>query len=229
LVDELETTFSRMYLAGRADTRAVVAFARGLRARQIMLDRPMLLTSGPGFDGGNLRKVLYRDFWTARRVAIIAAYFTPPWRLRRALRNTAKRGIVRLMLPGVSDVPLMRLAAQHLYERLLQHRVEIFEYQPQILHAKLVIVDDVVYVGSSNFDVRSLQLNFDFLLRIPSPVLAEQARRLFAADMAHSRAITLPEWHAAKSFWPRIVRLAAYWLVTRLDPFIAQRKWRALR
>jgi cardiolipin synthase A/B len=107
--------------------------------------------------------------------------------------------------------------------------VEIFEYQPQVLHSKLIVVDDVVYVGSCNFDVRSLQLNFDFLLRIPSSELATQARQLFASHVEQSVAITLPEWHASNSAWRRAVRFISYWLATRFDPFLARRKWRDLR
>jgi cardiolipin synthase len=118
---------------------------------------------------------------------------------------------------------------KHLYERLLKHRVEIFEYSPQILHSKLVVIDDVVYVGSCNFDVRSLQLNFDLLVRIPSSELAAQARQLFAADLAHAHVITLPEWRSHDSIWQRAARFVAYWLATRFDPFLARRKWRALR
>lgn len=229
LADELETTFTRMFIAARADTKALIAFARGTQEYPPMLDEPMLLTSGPGFESGRLRAMLYRDFWSAKRVAIIAAYFAPTWRLRRALRNAARRGIVRVLLPGASDVAVMRLAAHHLYERMMKHRVEVFEYQPQILHSKLVVIDDIVYVGSCNFDVRSLQLNFDFLIRIPSAELAAQARQLFAQDLSHSVAITLPEWHAASNWWRRATRFVAYWLATRFDPFLARRKWRALR
>jgi len=229
LADELETTFSRMFIAARADTRALIAFARGRQSSPSSAGEPELLTSGPGFESGRLRASLYRDFWSANRIVIIAAYFAPPWRLRRALRNAAKRGIVRVLLPGKSDVRTMRLAAHHLYERMLRHRVEVFEYQPQILHSKLVVIDDVVYVGSCNFDVRSLQLNFDFLIRIPNAELAAQARQLFARDLSHSVAITLPEWHAASNWWRRMTRFIAYSLATRFDPFLARRKWRALR
>jgi cardiolipin synthase len=229
LVQELEATFNRMFIGARADTHAVMTFVRGLGKQLVHFDRPMLLTSGPGFHSEQLRKVLYRDIHAANRVTIIAAYFLPPWRLRRALRHAAKHGIVRVLLPGVTDVPVMRMAAHHLYERMLKNRLEIFEYQPQVLHAKLVVIDDVVYVGSCNFDVRSLQLNFDFMLRLPSAELAAQARQLFAHDVAHSRAITLPEWHAAGGWWHHTVRFVAYWLAARFDPFFARRRWRALR
>ncbi len=229
LAQELEFTFDRMFVAARANTKAVIAFAYGRERKSASYHAPLLLTSGPGFHGSQLRKALHRDFWNANRVAIIAAYFTPPWQLRRALRSAAKRGIVRLLLPGKSDVPIMRLAAQHLYERMLRHRIEIFEYQPQILHSKLVVVDDVVYVGSCNFDVRSLQLNFDFMVRIPSGELAAQARSIFTQDLARSNAVTLTEWNANDGLWRRAIRFVAFWLATRFDPFLARRKWRALR
>jgi len=229
VVVELAGTFDRMFFAARADTRAVIVFARGSITSDPDLARPSVLTAGPGFRGSLLRRILVRDFQSAHRLSIMAAYFTPPWRMRRALRRAAKRGIVRIVLPGVSDVRTMRLAAQHLYEGMLRHGVEIFEYQPQVLHAKLVVVDDVVCVGSCNFDVRSLQLNFDFLVRIPNAELAAQARAIIAHDIGHSFAVTLPEWHASSGWWRRTVRWVAYWLATRFDPFLARRNWRALR
>jgi len=229
VVEELEASFGRMYIGAQADTRALIMFMRGNEKRTPQFDRPALLAAGPGFQSELLRGRLYRDIHSANRVAIIAAYFTPPWRLRRAMRHAAKRGIVRVVLPGVSDVPVMRLAAHHLYEKMLRHRLEIFEYQPRVLHSKLVIVDDIVYVGSCNFDVRSLQLNFDFLIRIPNAELAAQARQLFMQDVALSAPITLPVWNADTSFWRRTVRTVAYWLATRFDPLLARRNWRSLR
>ena len=66
-------------------------------------------------------------------------------------------GNVQLILAGKSDVLLSQLAARSLYRRFLKAGVEIHEYEPQILHAKLIIVDDAVYIGSSNLDQRSLQ------------------------------------------------------------------------
>src|SRR5437867_13390001 len=109
---------------------------------------------------------LRRDLAEARTVQIVAAYFLPPRRLRRALMNVARRGgRVQLVLPGNSDVPLIRLAAHSLYQRLLRAGVEIYEYQPQIPHTTLAIVDAVVYAGSSNLDTRSLNITYERLLR----------------------------------------------------------------
>ncbi len=125
----------------------------------------------------------WATIWPARAdVAIASAYFLPSRGLRRLLYAVARHGKVRLLLAGRSDVPIARLAAERLYGRLLSRRVRIFEYQPQILHAKLVIVDDVAYVGSANLDRRSLHINYELLLRFEWPELVTDARRWFAQD-----------------------------------------------
>ena len=73
---------------------------------------------------------------------------------------------MRVLLAGKSDVPLMQLASRSLYRRLVNRGIEIWEYQPQVLHAKLIVVDDLVFVGSSNLDPRSLRIDFEIMLRI---------------------------------------------------------------
>ena len=79
--------------------------------------------------------------------------------------------------------------------------VEIYEYQPQILHAKLIIVDDVVYIGSSNLDTRSLRINYELMIRFETGELAEQARRNFADTLQHCRRVTAEEWRQSRTFW----------------------------
>jgi cardiolipin synthase A/B len=229
LVSDLLITFEKLFHAAPMTTRAHLKTADRYVRNQQLFDAPTLLTSGPAMAGSFLRRALVRDLKRASRVIIVAAYFAPTWRLRRILQKSSRRGKVLLLLAGVSDVPVMRLAAHHLYQRLLRAGVEIFEYQPQVLHAKLLVIDDIVYVGSSNFDVRSLQLNFDFLVRIPNAQLAEQARAMIKEDLSRSRAIMLTEWRAHDSAWRRLTQWIAYWLVTRLDPLVARRKWRSLR
>jgi len=130
---------------------------------------------------------------------------------------------------GETDVPILRLAAQHLYARFLKDGALIYEYQPQILHAKLFAIDAAVYVGSCNLDVRSLRLNFELLVRLPVPALAAQARQLVAADVLRSELITPRAWHQKDHWWKRVRRQIAYWLVTRVDPFLARRRLRTLR
>jgi cardiolipin synthase A/B len=150
-------------------------------------------------------------------------------RLRRDLARIVRLGgSVQLILAGKSDVRLSQLAAQSLYRRLMKGGVEIYEYQPQILHAKLIIVDDVVYVGSSNLDQRSLGINYEVMIRFESREMADQARAIFAEDLKQCRLIQAEEWRKSRTFWQRLQRRAAYWLLVRIDPILARRKWRTL-
>ena len=127
-----------------------------------IVPRGELLLSQPGRGASPIQSALYHDLSTARDVQIVTGYFLPTRRLRRDLIRVAKRGgRVRLLLAGKSDVLVSQLAARSQYRRLLRAGVEIYEYQPQILHAKLFMSDDAVYVGSANFDVRSFNLNYE--------------------------------------------------------------------
>jgi cardiolipin synthase len=106
--------------------------------------------------------------------------------------------------------------------------VEIFEYQPQILHAKLVIIDDVVYVGSANLDQRSLLINYEVMIRFHSREIADQAREVFAHNLKNSERVTRESWRKARTFWQRMEQRFAYFVLVRLDPYFARRQWRAL-
>ena len=181
-----------------------------------------------GWPQGRLRRALHRDLKQARSVACIAAYFLPSNRIRRELANCHRRGgTVQLLLAGKSDVPISRFASEHLYARLMRSAVEIYEYQPQILHAKLLIIDEVVYVGSCNLDRRGLYINYELLLRLEWPELAAQGRELFAAALAHSNRLQRAQWQR-RTWWQRWRSVCAYWLVSRFDPLLARRGMRSL-
>jgi cardiolipin synthase len=157
----------------------------------------------------------------------MAGYFLPTWRLRRLLaRVPARGGRVQLILPGKSDVAVSRLASQSLYRRLFKADIEVYEYQPQILHAKLLIIDEAVYVGSANLDPRSLNINYELMLRLDHPQMTVDAREVFAKTLEHCRRINREEWSRSRSLWHR---LRAYLLLVRLDPYIACRQWRMLK
>jgi cardiolipin synthase len=89
----------------------------------------------------------------------------------------------------------------------------------------LFIIDDVVYAGSANLDARSLRINYEVLLRLASRDLAEEARAIFAADVPHCRRIDLVKWRRSRSFLTRLWERWAYFLLARLDPFLARRNW----
>jgi cardiolipin synthase A/B len=183
----------------------------------------------PGRGASPFQAALYRDLAKARDVRIVSAYFLPTRRVRRDLRRAARRGArVQLILAGKSDVPVSQMAARSLYHRLLKAGVEIYEYQPQILHAKLVLADGIVYAGSSNLDVRSLNLNYELMLRFEDKKAAAEARDIFGRALKHSRKIELPEWRKSQTFWTRLKNHWAHFLVARIDPFIALRQFRMM-
>lgn len=227
LVRALEQTFDALWsLADFHPAR----FARLRRSRgRTSFGTPpaRLLLSGPGIGANPLKRALLRDLGRAAELRIASAYFLPTWRLRRRLMQAARRGTrVQLLLPAKSDVPLAQRAARSLYGRLLRAGVEIWEYQPQVLHAKLVLADDVAYVGSANFNTRSLHIDYELMLRLEDPALAAAGRALFERDLALSRRVTLEGWRAQRGLLQRLRERIAYWMMARLDPWVAGRLWR---
>jgi cardiolipin synthase len=233
LVGSLERSFDAMFALAPFTPRAYQRFRRAMRrgwAEGIDKDLPVRpLFSGPGLSRGVLGYRLRRDIAPARDVAIASAYFLPSTLLRGQLYRIARgKGRVRVLLAGMSDVPLARLAAQYLYTRLLVRRVRIFEYQPQILHAKVVVADAIVWVGSGNIDRRSLSINYELLLRFEWPELAADARVWFARALRNSSMVRLSRWRQANGWWLRLRCSLAWFLLSRLDPLLARRGFRGL-
>jgi cardiolipin synthase len=208
-------------------------FARFRKAKSTLTEaqaKETLLLCGPGRARNPMLRMLLKDLHHARNVQIVVAYFLPTRRLRRELgRVMAHRGgVVQLILPGKSDVAMSQLAGRSLYRRLLRRGIRVFEYQPQILHAKMFIVDDVVYVGSSNLDPRSLSINYELMLRLDDARLAQEARDIFGEMLKHCELVELDAWWKASSVWTRLKQRWAHFVLARIDPYIARRQWRAL-
>jgi cardiolipin synthase A/B len=225
----LAGSFSAMYALAPVNPAAIREFRAAVRALPEVTGPVTLLTSGPGWRAGALIHTLRNDLRHARSVRCMAGYFLPPGRIRRALQRCAKRGgKVQFLLAGKTDVPVARYAAEHLYGAMLAGGAELYEYQPQVLHAKLILMDDLVYVGSCNLDRRSLNINYELLLRLKWPELAAQGRALLEGALAYSRAVPAGDWGARRRWWERWRSRAAYWLLTRIDPLLARRPLRSL-
>lgn len=147
------------------------------------------------------RGSLFKPVWAMLREAkasilMTMSYFAPPDDLIEALCRAAGRGVrVRLMLPGVCDVPVLLAAARSFYEKLLGSGVEVYERQRAVLHAKTMCIDgETTIIGSTNLDYRSIEYNLELSVIIRSSVFGEQMRALFEHDVAHAKRITLGEW-----------------------------------
>jgi len=204
---------------------------RRARARATLQDRQCeLLLSGPGRNSNFIQRQLLNDLRRAQEVDLMVAYFLPTLHLRNALKRIVRHGgRVRMILAGRSDVPLSQDAARSFYRRLLRAGVAIWEYQPQILHAKIIVIDDVVYVGSSNLDTRSLQINYELMLRVNDARLAAEARQIIAGDRQHSQCITVESWRAQRTLWSQLRQRWAHFFFTRIDMFVARRHMKLLR
>jgi cardiolipin synthase len=179
--------------------------------------------------GGPMRRLspwareVKRDMERASSIDIIAAYFAPNPAMIRRLDRAGLRGRVRLILPSKLDHGAAIWAARFTYAGLLRKRVEIYEYQPTKLHTKLFLLDDVVNIGSANFDIRSMFLNLELMFRVEDPGFAAYVRAFVDGEVARSERITPELYKARTGPWTRVKQAAAYFVMAVLDYNVTRR------
>ncbi len=130
-------------------------------------------------------------------IDLAASYFIPDELVMGALLQARKRGVrIRVVLPGpYIDSSLVRVTSKADWGPLLRAGVEIHEYQPTMFHNKLLIVDDeMVSLGSTNFDIRSFRLNDEASLNVYDRDFALQMTRVFERDLERSKPYTYEQW-----------------------------------
>ncbi len=175
------------------------------------------LYGGPSRRLNKIARALREGIMQATKVDMVQAYFAPNWGFLRKLGGVAARGRFRLITAAKSDNNTTIAAARHCYRRLLRRSAQLYEYQPERLHMKLTIIDDVTYIGSANFDMRSLFLNTEILLRIDDAALADQMRVLIDRHCDHSKYIDRDAHRANSTLLRRARWLLGYLIVTTLD------------
>lgn len=157
---------------------------------------------------GILRELLSRTRKANRRVWIATPYFVPSRRIRRTLLRAAKRGVdVRVLLPGPkTDHPGVRFASWRYYKQLLHYGVRIYEYQPRFIHAKVILADDWVSIGSCNLDHWNQRWNLEANQEVHDPRFARCVQEFFQSSFVESEEQNLRDW--LQPLWYR--RLLAY-------------------
>ena len=160
----------------------------------------LIINSTPSGGGSTRARMLFQLLLASAKktIHITTPYFLPDKSLSNELvRAIEERGVeVKLLVPGMrSDILLTRTSSRHCYGSLLQAGAEIYEYQPSMIHVKVLLVDALWgVVGSTNFDNRSFGLNDEVNLAARNPEFVQRLEQDFVQDLAKSKQITYEAW-----------------------------------
>lgn len=155
-------------------------------------------------------------------IDLAMGYFYPQGRTLRSLKSAVIRGVrVRLLFSQMTDVPVARWAARGLYGRLLRAGIEVWEYVPTMMHAKIAVAGDTVIAGSANLDIRSGFFNYELIAVVTDSALAAQAREDFENDIKQSVRICVEEWRT-RPWTQKLKERISYFLLARADVLISR-------
>ena len=171
-----------------------------------------VVRSSPSGGSNDMKRLYLLAIASARRTLDIATpYFVPDESSRWALKQAVDRGVrVRILVESdVTDAMPVKYASRHFYDRLIEQGIEIYEFQPTLMHAKIVVVDGMWSMfGSANFDNRSLELNDELNVAVRDRDLAQRFLEDFEADLTRAQKIELHTWRqrpllkkAREVFW----------------------------
>lgn len=156
-----------------------------------------VVPAGPDMDQAVFHELFFSAIATAvEKIRLMTPYFVPTEPLRVAVETASRRGVdIKIMVPGVSTKPFVRLASHSYYAELLDAGVKIFEYTPGFLHAKMLTVDGRwALVGTPNFDNRSVRLNFEVGLAVYDVETAVYLDRLFDENLELCARVEAKSW-----------------------------------
>jgi cardiolipin synthase len=198
----LQSSFAENWLEAAGEILPDTEFEAGTHEHELGPPGPelaLVVNSAPSEGRSTRARTLFQILVASAResICIASPYFIPDRRLCEELVEAVRRGVsVTVLVPGRwNNHPLTRLASRRRYGQLLEGGVAIHEYQPAMMHAKILIVDhEWSVVGSTNFDNRSFGLNDEVNVAILQKALAARLEADFAADVAQSAATTMEQW-----------------------------------
>ncbi len=164
------------------------------------------LPSGPTYQTENYQRLVVAAIHRAEKgVTITTPYLVPDEALLQALETAVLRGVeVTVIVPRRCDQILVGAASRSYFDLLLSKGVEVFLYEPGLLHAKTIRIDDSLsLIGSSNFDIRSFALNFEINIVLYGEVFAAQLRREQENYLHFANRLTMAEWRS-RPRWRRL-------------------------
>jgi len=196
-VCNLQATFAENWLAVSGEVLTGDAYFPSIKNEHPLIS--MVVNSTPTVGGGTRARILFQLLLASAResISITTPYFLPDKSLMKELCLAIERGLrVRILVPGrKSDHLVTRSTSRAGYGELLKAGAEVYEYQPSMIHAKILCVDERwVVVGSTNFDNRSFGINDEVNLAIRDANVAMRFENDLAFDLEQSRKISLKEW-----------------------------------
>jgi cardiolipin synthase len=185
------------------------------------------LIGGPTRNLSPWARAIRADMRRATRIDLIAGYFTPSPSMLRGLNHAGRRnrgatGRVRVVTASKSDNNVTIAASRFTYAGLLRRGAEVYEYAATKLHTKLYVVDNATWIGSANFDMRSLFINLELMLRIEDASFAAHVRTYIDGEIARSTAITPERYRSMAGPWQRAKQFVAYLVTAVADPAISR-------
>ena len=156
-----------------------------------------MMASGPSNRWHNISFIFFKAITLAKRsIYIQTPYFLPSDALLKALQSAALAGVdVKLMIPRKPDSTMLRLATGSYIKECMLAGIKVYFYEPTVMHAKVVIVDDeFVTTGSTNFDFRSFEHNFEFNALVYSKDFNRQMKAVFEDDMQQCTRLSMGKW-----------------------------------
>ncbi len=159
----------------------------------------LVINSTPSAGGATRARVLFQMLVASaqKTIDVTTPYFLPDRSLSDEIVRAVERGVhIRIIVPGRhSDHFLTRSSSQRSFGKLLKAGVQIFEYEPAMIHAKILMIDGLwSVVGSTNFDNRSFGLNDEVNLAVRDSAFTARLEDDFAQDLANSRQVTYESW-----------------------------------
>jgi cardiolipin synthase A/B len=199
IVAHLQATFAENWLESCGEILAGNTYFPDIGPRPVD-NHALVVNSTPSAGGSTRARILFQTLVASARksIHITTPYFLPDGSMiHELLRAIVERGVeITLLVPGKkSDHLLTRSSSRHAYGKLLQAGARIYEYQPAMIHAKILMIDGLWgVVGSTNFDNRSFGLNDEVNLAVRDASFVERLEDDFVRDLAQSERVTYEQW-----------------------------------
>lgn len=166
-----------------------------------------------------------------KEIVIVGSYFLPGRKLIATLKKASQNNVkIKLILSGISDIPLARRASCHLYSKLLRHNIELYEWKSSILHGKTAVVDNNwTTIGSFNLNNLSSFGSIELNVGIHSAEFANNYRLHLDQIMAQCQKITPESTETRYGLFSKFNNWSSYWITRIIEIIVTYLPYKRFR